>query len=713
MGTAFQTADAGTRALVESTLQLGEAYKKLGTSSEAGLQYQVTEADKAFKQIAASGKASLGDLAAGYDGVYAAQKKLVDHQNTDVRDAYQQGKITATDYYTTIIARAQDAYDSEVQKLHDGLTTQADVDAKKRILDDERKAYTKATNDEIAASYHALGEKSGQELDAATAQWAKYAAVIAKTVGTDSRQYIEAEIKTAQAMVDKLKLLGQKPPDDLMTYLASLQTQLVNTYTPAERVANALKNMGITSSEQQLATIQNYAQQLAIVKQNADGSAQSIADIQLATDKLDSATKNYVDTLNTKWIDAFTRGDITQTQLQQHMTENAALAAQQFQNLGTTGAGATEQINSGVRVLGDSLEALRREQIDEQVKAWHYLGVQTQTELNGMVTASKTAYEQIASDANASQLQKNEAWLKMEQNYVQQVLQEGGKIPTGVANDMAAVEQSIKNSLDTQTSQWATAYGGVATTIGNTFDGLVSDLVTGKGSFQDTITQMWQGIATAALDGFIAPVKKAITEFISTTIADLLSGKGLSGVLDSLKQIGSAVSGLFSTGTSAASGAAGAAGTAAQGAAGAASTGAGAAGTALSTGLSSAMSIVGAVGAVGSFVTGVIGDIQNAHQTDILKSIEHNTRYSMMYLGEQSDKGIFGLLTAIRQDLEWGLIFKEIARMADEFMPYSANAQAYLKSINDLTLHNIWPTINTMEAVLETFARIPGILPTC
>jgi hypothetical protein len=52
--------------------------------------------------------------------------------------------------------------------------------------------------------------------------------------------------------------------------------------------------------------------------------------------------------------------------------------------------------------------------------------------------------------------------------------------------------------------------------------------------------------------------------------------------------------------------------------------------------------MVGMVTGIVSAVTGVIGVFQAAKQEKTLNAIEHNTRYSMMFLGERGDGGIVG-----------------------------------------------------------------------
>jgi hypothetical protein len=42
--------------------------------------------------------------------------------------------------------------------------------------------------------------------------------------------------------------------------------------------------------------------------------------------------------------------------------------------------------------------------------------------------------------------------------------------------------------------------------------------------------------------------------------------------------------------------------------------------------------IVGAIGSIGSFITGIIGDVQQAHANKVLGQIEQNTRYTSIVL---------------------------------------------------------------------------------
>jgi hypothetical protein len=193
---------------------------------------------------------------------------------------------------------------------------------------------------------------------------------------------------------------------------------------------------------------------------------------------------------------------------------------------------------------------------------------------------------------------------------------------------------------------------------------MIDKLVTGKGSFSEIMMGMLEDIGKAVLHSFIDPFAKAIENFLATAIADLLGGKGLGGVLDSIKSIGSSIASLFKGGASVAE----AAGGAAEAAGGAAEGAAGAAGTAVSAGISSVAGIV--TGAI-SAITGVIGVFQSARQETTLNAIEHNTRYTMMYVGERADGGILGVSFRILDALLFGNLVVAIEDHRNKFYDWT------------------------------------------
>jgi hypothetical protein len=114
---------------------------------------------------------------------------------------------------------------------------------------------------------------------------------------------------------------------------------------------------------------------------------------------------------------------------------------------------------------------------------------------------------------------------------------------------------------------------------------------------------------------------------IGKTISDVFGGSdGASGIINN------------------ATGGAGAAGGSIPSGGGASSVGSSIGG--IAGGINLATGIAGAV-------SGIIGNFQNAKQETTLNAIEHNTRYSMMFLGERGDGGILGVAFRIAEYLQY------------------------------------------------------------
>src|SRR4029077_20791848 len=110
----------------------------------------------------------------------------------------------------------------------------------------------------------------------------------------------------------------------------------------------------------------------------------------------------------------------------------------------------------------------------------------------------------------------------------------------------------------------------------------------------------------------------------------------------------------------------------------------------------------GAVTAISS----VISNFQLAKQETTLNAIEHNTRYSMMYVGERADGGILGQMFKLNEEVAFGNLtkatenhrdlfndwighvnplFESIERAVGGYGPYIADMKDYLSDIKTLT----------------------------
>jgi hypothetical protein len=699
VGKAWDAMSASTQDLITQTLALGAAYKDLGVSSVASLSGSADKAVAAYSTIAESGKATASDLTAAFDSVVAAQQKVLYQQTKDVKDAYAQGTISADDYYTDVVKQAQATFDA-VSAANDGtIASNTKAAAAYQVLQAAQKAQLDAQTAAYTTAMNAIGQQTQDQLDKAAAQWGAYADLIGEKLGTDSKQYIEASIKDVQALIAANTALGQAPPPDLVNMLKQLQAQLEAMKPPADQLNDAMKTLGATSIQSLTDQINKAADALVKVQDLQKQGVATSADVAAAQKKLYDLVGQEITQYNDQYTPAVQKNDQTAQEAAQNNLKSATAVQQALTQTGNSAdasaaiqvAAAQQTANAWTQLGVASLKTVQ--------DAYKTLGVTVTQQVQDSAAKSQAAYDAIAASGTASAVQLQEAWVKNQQTQLATTIQLGGQVTEAQKNQLAQQQQDLQNHLDITTSQWKTAYDGIHSAVSTMFDDLTKKIVTGSGSFSDIMTTMWQGIAEAALKGFLEPVTKAIENFIATTIANLLSGQGLGGILDSLKQIGSAVSGVFGGASSAAGGAASAAGGAAQSAGGAAS----AAGS-VASGLTG---IISAIGSIGSMITGAIGDIQNIHMQDTLNSIEHNTRYSALYLGDRADGGILGVLFKIDEEIAWGANVKATENLRDLFKDWSGPVLADLNGILAMWVGTA-PYITDTKTVLEDIRGIAG-----
>lgn len=218
--------------------------------------------------------------------------------------------------------------------------------------------------------------------------------------------------------------------------------------------------------------------------------------------------------------------------------------------------------------------------------------------------------------------------------------------------------------------------------------------------FKDSLTQVSTvltdlganlvGSFGAALNTGIKPIddmKDAVLRLVSEQVLGALSKhlKGLIDLIPGLGSFGKTLGGIFGGGASAVGGVAGEVGGAASG--GGAATGA------VGAAAGGATALIGAIAGVGTLISSVIGNFQSAKMETTLNAIEHNTRYSMMFLGERSDGGILGVSFRILEQLEFGNLVKATEDFRNKFWDYG---------IPELR------AINTNTAILEPASKLAG-----
>jgi len=299
--------------------------------------------------------------------------------------------------------------------------------------------------------------------------------------------------------------------------------------------------------------------------------------------------------------------------------------------------------------------------VDLGTEAAKQLGIKSEETGAKTAAAAQAAYQAVLNNPMATEYDKQKAAVVALKAEIDAVYNSGesyeGELQT-LSTQLQAAKTAMgdfSGSVTTVDTGLTTlknnkAFDQIKTDIGGAVDEIIGKLSKGDLSLGATMKTLFTNIGEDALHLFVDPMKTAVEDFIKNTIADLLGGKGFGGIKDALEGIGTAFGKLFGKGVSTAADVAGGAADAAGGAAQAGGGAASAAGGILSAGVTS---LVGMVSGVVSAVTGVIGVFQAAHQETSLNAIEHNTRYTMMYVGERADGGILGVLFKIQENTQW------------------------------------------------------------
>lgn len=236
--------------------------------------------------------------------------------------------------------------------------------------------------------------------------------------------------------------------------------------------------------------------------------------------------------------------------------------------------------------------------------------------------ALKTTGDAFAFFKDTASNRVSEARQKIETE-MQIIKNSGVDVPTSIKDaydeKMKEVEEKVADTTTKSKGHFGDMATNVSTVITNFAQDISKSLWDGDMSWAEKGKKLLKDLGQAVTSSFIEPATAAIGDFIKGAITDLLSGKGLGGVLDSIKEIGTGITGIFS-------GAGGS--TPSTPSVPTGGGGGGAAGSAVS----GITGIVGAVGSVVSAVSGVIGNFQMAGMNKSLDLIEKSCRYTEIYL---------------------------------------------------------------------------------
>ena len=337
--------------------------------------------------------------------------------------------------------------------------------------------------------------------------------------------------------------------------------------------------------------------------------------------------------------------------------------------------------------------------------AYKDLGITSKAELEKIAAEAEKNYQLIKDSGTAAPRDIEAAWVAFEEARIKAAKAAGETIPAEQLKALEKMKGQLEGKLPEQTSKWSEWSKQVSTIVTDFSNEAAKTLFDGDLSWGEKGKKMLDSLGQAFSRAFIEPATKALGDFISGALADLIGGKGLGGVLDRITSIGEGFSKVFEGGASAAGGAGSIPGGGAP-----SIPGGGGAGAAIGSGLAPWISAIsGAVSAISS----VIGNFQMAKQETSLNAIEHNTRYTMMYVGERADGGILGQLFKITENTRWTLGgVDELSRKSSESISILADSYGWMERIGQTLEHLSGPLSLGSTAARAIESTVNGIAGT-
>jgi hypothetical protein len=622
---------------------------------------------------------------------------------------FTQGLTTLFGWISSAVSAIPGVTD-EMKKLSSIWDDQtAKIKANKEATEARKNAQDAATAADVKARNEA---KAREAQDVANANAAKKFAEERKKADTEllafSKQWVAADKafqdsqKKNEDVFTKAYYAMKKAAVDTIEIIVPLYDRLGAVAGPlAKRFfesKEAMEKLGVTSTTvltQAVASAKDYADKVRIAYEAGERSASDYGAAVAKVKDAQEALKNHTER---DLVGAMkTLGTVLGSDLKKAADD--MLAA--YKQLEAT-TDVPEDLYPAWQKVLEAQQRVADHTNKEMADAYHNLGVRSAAEMRTMATEAEAAYQKIARNAGDNSVAAKEAWITKTQETYAAILAEGGTLTQGQKSELDRAKIVLDQHLQDTGSMWRTAYEGVHGAVTGMVDSLINKLVTGEGSFKEIMTTMWQDIASAALHTFIDPLKKAIADFIATTIADLLSGNGLGGVLDSLKSIGKAAEGVF-----------GGAGSSVPGVPGGAPSvpsvpGGGGAGAAVSAGLTG---WIGAISGAITAISSVIGNFQMAKMETSLNAIEHNTRYTMMYVGEQADGGIYRASLKIFEELAYGTLVKAMEKHRDQFYDWTGFVNPIFETIRNSVMDS-YPVLVDIRTILGDMRELATNLQT-
>jgi len=214
----------------------------------------------------------------------------------------------------------------------------------------------------------------------------------------------------------------------------------------------------------------------------------------------------------------------------------------------TTGSNGLPKVLSNIGLIKPTIDPATGS-IDSMRQGLDALGITSAAKFGQIAADAQTAYDKIIAAPDATKWEKDSAFLKLLEAQKQKMVANGQEIPALMSQQMSDIKASIDGKAPEVTGAFDGFANSVSTVITNLAQDITKSLWEGDLSWGEKGKEALKSLGEAVTASFIEPATKAIAGFISGAIKDLLSGDGLGGIVDSIKNIGSGLSKMFSSGS--------------------------------------------------------------------------------------------------------------------------------------------------------------------
>lgn len=320
-------------------------------------------------------------------------------------------------------------------------------------------------------------------------------------VGMDAVVIATKEVEKAQAALDK-QFLDLHPTLNKTTgSVAEFTAKTLGTRDPLKDLQSGLSATNLDAE---------------VAADSIDLMGQVMADAVLPVDKL-------ANTLKTTAIPAYTVADAFR---ELGTTTSASLykAAHDAELAFTTIQQEYEQFGESTGITAADVNAAWQTMTDRKLAYARSINdVEMMTQLEGFRRAHIDSLTAIINDYS----------------------QRGQEVPAAMQIQLAKLIQQERDYQANSVAGWAAMWNSIRGNMSDVFQSFNRTLVTGDwANFKDRFIGDLQNIGESVITKFLKPTEDAISNFVATTLSDLLSGKGFGGVLDSLNNITSSIPGL-------------------------------------------------------------------------------------------------------------------------------------------------------------------------